>query len=181
MMQLPRRTCLAWCLAAALPAWAQGPAGSRGPESFDRELGKHRFRYWGFEVYEAQLRVTPGFDAQAWDQPPLALSLTYARTFKGADIARRSIDEMARQAPLADPLRQRWQTQLTELFPDVGPGDTLIGVYRPQAALQLWRRQQQTQWLGEVADPELARRFIGIWLAPQTSEPAMRQALLRLP
>lgn len=32
--------------------------------------------------------------------------------------------------------------------------------------------------VGEVADPEFARLFFGIWLSPNTSEPALRQALL---
>ncbi len=181
MSRLSRRTCMAWCVSTTLPLGGQAAMGVRTPDAFEREQGRHRFRFWGFEVYEAQLRVTAGFDPQAWELHPLALSLTYARAFKGADIARRSIDEIARQGPLSDPLRQRWQARLTELFPDVGPGDTLIGVYRPQTALQLWRRQQHTQWLGETADLELSRRFIGIWLSPQTSEPAMRQALLRSP
>lgn len=181
MSRLARRACLAWCLSGVWPVLAQTPSATRWMDALDREQGKHRFRFWGFDVYEAQLRVAAGFDPQAWEQHPLALSLTYARAFKGADIARRSVDEIARQGPLSDALRQRWQTQLTELFPDVGPGDTLIGVYRPQAALQLWRRQHNTQWVGEVADLELSRRFIGIWLSPQTSEPAMRQALLRSP
>jgi len=32
--------------------------------------------------------------------------------------------------------------------------------------------------VGEVKDAEFARRFFGIWLAPSTSEPALRQTLL---
>jgi hypothetical protein len=32
-----------------------------------------------------------------------------------------------------------------------------------------------------VADAAFGARFMGIWLAPQTSEPALRQALLALP
>ena len=32
--------------------------------------------------------------------------------------------------------------------------------------------------VGEVADPEFARLFFGIWLSPNTSEPSLRQALL---
>lgn len=32
--------------------------------------------------------------------------------------------------------------------------------------------------VGEVADAEFAQRFFGIWLAPTTSEPQLREALL---
>ena len=31
---------------------------------------------------------------------------------------------------------------------------------------------------GELRDAEFARRFIGIWLGEQTSQPALRQSLL---
>jgi len=30
----------------------------------------------------------------------------------------------------------------------------------------------------DIADPEFARLFMGIWLSDRTSEPKMRQALL---
>lgn len=180
MIPLTRRVWLVGSVAVGLSAFAQVPANPRWFDALEREQGRHRFRYWGFDVYEAQLRVGPGFDPQAWEQHPLALSLTYARSFKGADIARRSIDEISRQGPLADDVRQRWLAQLSALFPDVSPGDTLVGAYRPQHGLQLWRRTPAWQNGGEVGDLDLARRFFGIWLSPQTSEPAMRSALLRL-
>jgi hypothetical protein len=34
---------------------------------------------------------------------------------------------------------------------------------------------------GSVADAAFGARLMGIWLAPQTSEPALRAALLALP
>jgi hypothetical protein len=33
-------------------------------------------------------------------------------------------------------------------------------------------------WAEPNPDPAFAERFFGIWLAPQTSEPALREALL---
>lgn len=149
-------------------------------EALDREQGRHRFRFWTFDVYDAAVRVGPGFEPLQWARHPLALSLTYARDFKGADIARRSIEEIERQSPLGDALRQRWLAQLSSLLPDVRAGDTLIGAYRPELGVQFWRQRESWWRVGEITDLDLARRFMGIWLAPQTSEPAMRQALLGL-
>ncbi len=179
MMTHPRRTFLACVATLALTTHAQTER-VRWFESLDREQGRHRFRFWTFDVYEAVVRVGPGFEPLAWSKHPIALSLTYARDFKGADIARRSVEEIERQAPLGDALRQRWQAQLSALLPDVRAGDTLVGAYRPDQGLQFWRQRETWQWLGEVSEADLARRFMGIWLAPQTSEPAMRQALLGL-
>ena len=36
------------------------------------------------------------------------------------------------------------------------------------------------QAIGELRDPEFARRFLAIWLGPNTSEPALRRALASL-
>jgi hypothetical protein len=36
----------------------------------------------------------------------------------------------------------------------------------------------QDRMLGELRDPELAQRFLGIWLAPETSQRKLRQQLL---
>ena len=166
--------------ASVAPAWAQQTERARWFETLDREQGRHRFRFWAFDVYDAVVRVGPGFEPLAWAKHPLALSLTYARDFKGADIARRSIEEIERQSPLGEAQRQRWLSQLTALLPDVRSGDTLVGAYRPEQGLQFWRQRESWQWLGEVGDADLSRRFMAIWLAPQTSEPAMRQALLGL-
>jgi hypothetical protein len=47
-------------------------------------------------VYDARLWVGPGFRQSEFDRHPLALELAYLRAFTGADIARRSIDEMRR-------------------------------------------------------------------------------------
>ncbi|MBK6648416.1 MAG: hypothetical protein IPG42_01085 [Betaproteobacteria bacterium] len=58
-------------------------------------------RFLGFEVYQASQWTSPGFMASAYPQTTFALELQYLRDFKGADIAKRSIAEMLRQAPLA--------------------------------------------------------------------------------
>lgn len=174
-----RRMFIACVATAALGVRAQTEP-VRWFETLEREQGRHRFRFWTFDVYEAVLRAGPGFEPQSWSKHPLALSLTYARDFRGSDIARRSVEEIERQSPLGDALRQRWQVQLAALLPDVRAGDALVGAYRPDQGLQFWRRRETWQWLGELGDVDLSRRFMGIWLSPQTSEPAMRQALLGL-
>jgi hypothetical protein len=140
--------------------------------------GQARFSYWGFEVYQATLWVAPGFTAPAYEQSPFALELAYLRDFKGADIAKRSIAEMRRQAPITpmSPAQEAaWETRMRALFPDVGNGDRITGVNQPATGAVFW---SNGRLLGEVRDPLFAKLFFGIWLSPQTSEPQMRRALL---
>lgn len=137
--------------------------------------GSSRFRYWGFAVYDASLWVAPGFLASAYDRHGFALQLQYLRDFSNADITRRSIAEMSRQSNPTPARRQQWQQWLGASFPDVQGGDRITGVHRPgQGALFLTNGRQT----GMIADADFARQFFGIWLNADTSEPALRQALL---
>jgi len=137
--------------------------------------GSTRFTYWGFSIYDASLWVLTGFQAQAFEQHPFALHLRYLRNFTNAAITERSIDEMARQSSTTGERRAAWQQWLRGAFPDVRTGDRITGINRPGQGAVFLTNGRQT---GLVPDPTFARLFFGIWLASDTSEPAMRQALL---
>lgn len=138
-------------------------------------LGQGQMRFLGLRIYDARLWAGPQFEATDFGAHPLVLELSYHRAFAGAAIAERSIDEIERQGELTPAQAQRWQKALAAVLPDVQPGERLTGLYQPGQGLRLWRGQQA---LGAIDDPELARRFFGIWLSPRTSEPGLRSALL---
>ncbi len=140
-----------------------------------RLIGQHRFTYWGFEVYDASLWGSTAFAPQDWAKQSLVLELRYLRDFKGADIAQRSIDEMQGQRVLSTAQKQTWASVLLSLIPNVRNGERLTGIYTPDKGMQLLH---QDRLLGEVTDVDLAQRFFGIWLAPETSQRQLRQQLL---
>lgn len=137
--------------------------------------GSARLTFWGLQVYDARLWVAQGFRQSEFDRHPLALELAYLRAFTGAEIARRSIEEMRRAGSFDAAQGQRWQSALALLLPDVKPGDRLLGVHRPGRGVEF---THNGKLLGEIADAQFARLFFAIWLGPTTSEPALRQALL---
>jgi hypothetical protein len=158
------------CAAAAqVPAWpaAVGPAL--------QAAGTGQLTWLGIVAYEARLWVAPEFRHARFAEHPFALELAYRRGFSSAQIAARSIEEMRRAGPLADGEAQRWQARLQQVLPDVKPGDRIVGVHRPGNGATFLVNGQPT---GEIADPQFAARFFGIWLAPTTSEPRLRDALL---
>lgn len=157
---------------AAAPA-APAPLRALLPDA--RRFGTARLTIWGFQVYDAVLWVGDGFQATAWAQQPLALELRYLRDFEGAAIARRSIDEMRRSGPIDAALSDRWLQAMQAVFPDVKKGDRLLGVYEPGTGARFFHNDRPA---GAVRDPAFAERFFAIWLGAQTSEPAMRDALL---
>lgn len=163
-----RRLLLALAIWPWLPALAAEPAA---PVRGLRRWGQGEFRRFGFLVYEATLW---GGDDPA--RPPLALRLDYRRNIAGSAIAEASVKEM-RQLGADEALLRRWGPEMARLFPDVKPGDHIVGVYRPEGASFLFNGRL----LGEIPEPEFARRFFGIWLDPRTSAPDLRAALLRRP
>lgn len=140
-----------------------------------RRAGTTRLKMWGFDIYDASLWVTPGFRADRWSQRPLALELRYLRNFDGEDIARRSLDEIKRAGPVSETQAAQWMREMRGAFPNVKKGDRLLGVYEPDTGVRFFHNGTATT---PIADPQFAQRFFAIWLGAQTSEPAMREALL---
>jgi hypothetical protein len=167
-------TALSLCMAA--PCWSQ-PVAKDVHELIPaaRAAGNGRLRFWGMDVYDARLSVAPGFRQADFSAHAFALQLNYLRSFSGAAIAQRSLEEMRRMASIAPDQAAAWQDGLARVLPDVREGDRITGVNQPgRGPLFLLNGKA----LGEVGDGRFARLFFGIWLAPQTSEPALRAALL---
>jgi hypothetical protein len=176
-MQSARRALLVttalWAVGARanLAVPAEVAAGLPGA----RVQGSAWMRFLGLRVYEARLWTGPTAVPQDWATAPLALEIEYARSLKGAAIAERSLVEMRRQGEIEATTAQRWLAAMKQLFPDVGAGDRLTALNRPGVGLQFFANGQLR---GAVDEPDFAQRFLGIWLARQTSEPVLRAALL---
>lgn len=166
-----RRKLLLVCALAPLAALSPLPGfATADPLAGLRRWGRGEFRYFGFLVYEATL-----WAAEDPQRPPLALRLDYQRSIAGADISAASVKEM-RKLGADEATLLRWGEQMASLFPDVKPGDHLLGVYRPDGASFL----HNGSLLGKIEDAEFARRFFAIWLDPRSSAPDLRAALLGL-
>lgn len=148
-----------------------------------REAGRGTLRFLGMRVYEATLWTAgapragaPGSGAPPFDRD-FALELVYAMSLSGARIAERSDHEIGRQPDRGSAAeRANWLARMRAIFPDVRAGDRLTGIYRVGGPTRFLLNDKL---LGEVDDPAFGRAFFGIWLDPRTSEPALREALLR--
>jgi hypothetical protein len=138
-------------------------------------LGKATFRVVGFSLYDISLYAAAPFQPGQYASIPLALELTYARSLSGQAIAERSLTEMQRVASIDTARQSRWLAAMRTAFPDVKEGDRLLGLHDGKGGVQFWFNGQRRTAL---QDPEFARLFFGIWLAPSTSAPALRERLL---
>lgn len=162
--------------------WAAGastpPAELRAewPEATSpHRQGEARMRFFGMHIYDITLWAPEPLKPAEAARRPLALAIDYRRSLSGSRIAERSLTEMRRAGPIDDATAARWLAAMTQVFPDVNDGDRITGVQWPGQAA---RFHTNGRFSGEVRDPRFAELFFGIWLAPWTSEPTLRQALL---
>ena len=179
-----------WRLALALPvaagaraAGAQTVAMTTVPAEVQTALpgarlhGQAKLRFFGLHVYDIRLWSVASLPEGDALRAPIALEIEYARALQGAQIAERSLAEMRRVGNVGQADGERWLAQMKQLFPDVKTGDRITGVHRPAEGASFYLNGRLA---GELRDAEFARLFFAIWLAPGTSEPRMRAALLGL-
>ncbi len=135
-------------------------------------LGEGRLTWFGLHVYDATLWV-PG-RAFSFDRP-FALDIRYAMSIRGHALTERSVEEMRKLGWTDETKLARWAAAMDRVFPDIRPGDRLVGLSLPGREARFYSKDR---YLGAVADPEFARAFFSIWLAPGTSEPELRAQML---
>lgn len=148
-----------------------------GPLPGAQLQGQMRYRWFGLQVYDGRLWSAAPIRADDYALREFALELVYARALRGVEIADKTIAEMRRIADFSDAQAAAWLDFMREAFPDVKPGDRLVGLNRPGQGVSFFHNGRPTRTLADAAFPS---RFFGIWLSPRSREPALRDALLGL-
>jgi len=151
--------CLQPCSASPIADWQQ--------------QGKATMRWMGLKVYDISLWRPASHRSTS---APFALELAYAMRFKGRDIAARSIEEMKAQGYADTAQLARWERAMVRIFPDVKPGDRLLGVALPGKAARFYAGDRH---LGNIEDPAFVRAFFDIWLSQKTRARQVRAQLLK--
>jgi hypothetical protein len=156
--------------AASAPSALPHPVAKTLPDA--RLVGLGSLRWLGLHIYDAALWA----EQAVWtSNAPFALDIRYARRIPGTRLAATSVEEMRRMAlGDAEELR-RWRREMERIFPDVFPGDRLIGVNLPGRGVAFYSAERL---LGRIEDDAFARAFFAIWLDPRTREPGLRASLL---
>ncbi|MFK7965108.1 MAG: chalcone isomerase family protein [Burkholderiaceae bacterium] len=151
------------------------PAAVRDALPNVRLSGEGLLRWFGFRIYEARLFVGEGYDHKRPMQGPIALDLTYKRSFDGPSIAERSADEIESLGIGSATQRAQWASQMAGLFPDVNAGDRLTGILTASGRTLFTYNDQA---VGTIDDPAFGPAFFAIWLDEQTSAPQLRAQLI---
>ena len=164
---------LAGAVGAAMPR--DLPPGVRATLPEARLQGPGVLRFLGIAIYDAYY-----WGSQKAYSPasPFALELHYHRPLEGGRIAQRSIEEITALGHGSPEDRERWGREMARLFPDVRPGDRLIGVNVPRQGARFFHNGKP---IGSIDDVAFTRAFFGIWFNRGTSRPDLRRQLLGEP
>lgn len=113
-------------------------------------------------------------DSGNWKATPYALSLTYDMGFSASELAERTATEMQGVSSLSQAACAHYAAQLKTLWPDVQKGDRITALAQGNDTVFFHNGRK----LGHLAGTEFMQAFFGIWLSPQSSQPAMRRQLL---
>ena len=160
--------------------FANASTYSKAIESYELH-GKATYRFFLIDVYVATLMKDPvkymNVDLSSnWENKKnILLQLDYKISAKGKDIADRSMDEMKKQSELTNKDASSWLSQMTDLFPDVKPGDSITGIYNQLGHTEFYFNQT---YLGSITSDAFSRHFFRIWLSDDSSSPKFTKKLL---
>jgi hypothetical protein len=141
-----------------------------------RVQGEGELRMYGFHIYDARLYVGPtGLSSKELTARPFALDIEYARAFKGASIAKKGREQMDDLKLASKSQTAAWEKAMDKIFPDVQPGDHVIGVFVPEQGTTFYADDKA---LGTIPGDDFARAFFSIWFDPRTAAPGLRNQLL---
>jgi hypothetical protein len=142
------------------------------PQDYWQRVGSAQLSVLFLDVYESRLYSEDGRYSEG--QRPLRLDIQYKR-----DISARRLLEQTRKEwrhlGVSSEHIMVWSRKLEALWPDVKKGDLLSFVIDEHG---VGRFSYNDAELGALTDPVLTKRFLDIWLSPDTSRPEHRQQLL---
>lgn len=135
-------------------------------------VGEARLKVLFWPVYDSRL-FTPDGDFSSGERP-IRLEIQYLRDIRAADLVAQTGVEWRDQG-IEHPGMDYWLQSLSQLWPDVTENDTLTLTVDERERSHFYRNGEL---LGVIEDPDFGAHFLDIWLAPTTTRPELRTALI---
>lgn len=170
--------CALLCVAVPLPSAAQLQSLPEALQSQGLRLaqvGAGELRWFGLTIYRASL-WTPDGGFSGWDAgEPVALHIRYERSVSRLRLVDATREEWDRLGIADEERRRAWLAQVSTIWPDVAPGDSITTLVLPGGETQFYGRHGV---LGTIDDPAFGPAFLAIWLDRRSSDTSLRNALL---
>jgi len=137
-----------------------------------KTVGKAEMRWLMFPLYQVSLKTADGRYQEG--QYPQSLDITYRRNIDKEDLLTATNQQWQRLGVAAGD-RQKWLTQLGQIWPSIKRGDQLNLIVQANGSNYFSYNGSN---IGGINDPRFGREFLAIWLSPKTSQPGIRQLLI---
>ena len=136
------------------------------------KCGEARLSVMFWDVYDSTLYAPQG-DYRPGIRP-LRLEIRYLRNIKAKDLVKQTRKEWQAQGVMT-PEHDKWLAALSTFWPDVADNDTITLDLDVNGAATF---SFNGDVVGAIADAQFGEDFAGIWLAPTTTRPELRAALI---
>ncbi|NVK26383.1 MAG: chalcone isomerase family protein [Gammaproteobacteria bacterium] len=139
------------------------------------QLGKAKFSFMFWDVYESQLYTTSGVYPMTTENEQLVLKIKYLREIDKDDLVENTVEQW-QHLGISDKQYSPYISKLNALWPDIKKHDELAIKIQNNVATFYFNGLK----LGDINDHRFGQLFIDIWLSEKTSQPELRQRLLGL-
>lgn len=137
-------------------------------------IGQAKLRVAVWDIYQAELFAET---AEFNEQRPFALRLTYLRPITREALIEETKKQWQKTTRLEQATIDNWAKQLESALPGVRKGDSITLFVDAERSAHFYLNDE---FYGRVADVDFSSAFAGIWLAPETTRPDLREQLLGL-
>jgi hypothetical protein len=142
-------------------------------ENFTK-IGEAKLSVLFWDIYNSSLYNQTG--NYQTDLYPQALSISYLRNIDAQDLIERTQDEWGK-LDIKEQQFTGWIPLLTQIFPDIKKGDTLLLVVDKSKESEFFFNGKS---IGKIADTLFGQSFLRIWLDENCSYPKVRDKLIGL-
>ncbi len=141
-------------------------------------LGKNRFRYFGFHVYDIKTVIEEKEVLNLKDPSKIAICIDYNREISKEDLIEASLFEIENiiGSKKLETLKAKYTKIFDQIYSNVKDGDQKVAI-RNDNTLKLY---YNNKLVGNIKDELFARLFMGIWLDEKASHKKMRKNLLNI-
>ena len=137
-----------------------------------KKVGEAKLKVLFWDVYNSSLYSKTGeFEAE---QFPQALKINYLRDIDAEDLIERTQDEW-KKLGIKQVTFGQWIPLLTNIFPDIKKGDTLLISVRENQQSEFFFNGKS---IGKITDQTFGKNFLRIWLDKNCSYPNVRYKLI---
>jgi len=139
-----------------------------------KEVGRAKFSFLFWDIYNSILYTKSGHYLPEKPSPYLLFEIEYLKDITATDLLERTIEQW-QHLSLTETQYAQFIPVLEGIWPDISAGDKLaLFVQNDQSTFYF-----NGVKIGFVEQKEFSKLFLDIWLSKKTSQPELRDELLR--